>query len=320
MDRRQNGAARWAIAGAVALAAVAGASTARAASVKSKTDLAPTAADADARGKVQFVLKNADDGKLVVRVGRLAPDASFDLLADGVKVGTIETTGGGGGRIRLRSAPRGNDELLGFDPRGAVLTVRDANGDDVLAGTVSDDTIEDGKIACCIPDDSGAECEDRTEADCAAQGGTVTTSNTCLPNPCTDVPVPGMDVVCCIPDDGGAECEDRTEADCAAQGGTVVDATSCDPNPCAATPPAEDEIACCVPHGGEPAECETTSPDACTALGGTATAATSCTPDPCAENPGPTPTPTVTPNPDDTPTPGATPDDHGGPGGGGNDG
>lgn len=272
------------IAAGVAIAALSAGVPAIAAGVKVKQALSATSADPDARGQARFTLKGFDNGKLVIRASRLIQDASFDVLANGVKIGTIATSGGGGGRIRLRSRPSSNDALLGFDPRGANIVVRSSSGEDVLAGTVPDDSIEPGKIACCIPEDSGAECEDRTEAECLAEGGTVTTSNTCLPDPCeaAGAPPPETDgVVCCIPDDDGPECEDRTEAACATEGGVVVQGTSCDASPCAATPPAEGEIACCVPHGTEPAECEMETSATCTALGGTATDAASCSPDPC---------------------------------------
>ena len=137
---------------------------------------------------------------------------------------------------------------------------------------------------CCIPDDSGPECEDRTADECAAQGGTVVAGATsCLPNPCDGAPPVGQDIVCCLPDDSGAECEDRTQAECLAGGGVVVNATSCDPNPCAAIPPADPDVVCCLPdNGGDGTpECEDLTADACVAAGGTVSDATSCTPDPC---------------------------------------
>lgn len=295
----------WAVAAALIAVPHASAFASGKAVVRVRQDLSPTGVDPNAQGKVRFVLKGGNDGRLQIHTSHLDRSASFDLLADGVKVGTLQTKPGGSGKLRFRSTPSGSDNLLGFDPRGAVLTVRDEQGDDVLVGNVPDDSIDPTEIACCIPDDSGAECEDRTEADCLAAGGSVTTSNTCLPNPCADAPAPGTAVVCCTPDDSGAECEDQSEAECAAAGGTVVSATSCDPNPCAATPPAEGEIACCVPHGSEPAECEKTTPEACTALAGTPSDAASCDPDPCGG--APTPEPTVVPTPTATPDPGNTP-------------
>lgn len=206
--------------------------------VKTRQALTATAAAPGASGEARFELHNADDGRLRIFVRGLAPDASFDVVVGGIKVGTIETNKAGNGRIRFRSRPRGHDRVLGFDPRGATLSIRAANGDDVLTGTIADGgTPDPGDVVCCIPDDSGAECEDRTADECAAQGGTVSDATSCLPNPCAGAPAPGVDIVCCIPDDSGPECEDRTGDQCAAQGGTVVDATDCSANPCAATTP-----------------------------------------------------------------------------------
>jgi len=271
-------------AGAILLAGLASPAAVEAkSSVKIKQDLTATAAAPDARGEVRFDLKSADDGRLRITVKKLARKALYQVVVGDVAVGEIATKGGGGGRLRFRSQPGGNDALLGFDPRGATVIVRDAQGRDVLAGTIADAPSGDpGDVICCVPDDSGPECEDRTPAECAAEGGTVSDATSCLPNPCAGAPNPGVDVVCCLPDDSGPECEDRTQAECAAQGGTVVEATSCAANPCAATPPVDDEIACCKPHGGEPLECETMTPDACAAVGGTSSGGTSCTPDPCA--------------------------------------
>lgn len=249
--------------------------------VKVQQDLTSTGSDPNARGKVRFKVAGSGESKLVVHAAKLDPNKSFDVLANGVKVGALSTSNGGGGKVRLSSAPQGNDGLLGFDPRGTNIVVRDGeSGDDVLAGSVPDGTVDPTAIACCVPDGDGSECESLNAADCTAAGGTASTATSCLPDPCNDSPAPGVKVVCCLPNDGEAECEDRTESQCAADGGMAVDAQSCDPNPCAATPPATGEIACCIPHDNE-SECETETPDTCAALLGTATTATSCSPDPC---------------------------------------
>jgi hypothetical protein len=88
-------------------------------------------------------------------------------------------------------------------------------------------------VICCIPDDSGPECEDRTIEECAAQGGIVVEGNSCTLNPCAAT-VPGdPDIRCCLPDDSGTECEDRTPAECAAQGGVDIGAGMCTPDACA---------------------------------------------------------------------------------------
>jgi hypothetical protein len=253
-----------------------------------RTNLTPTGADADASGRATLALKSASDGKFEIAVRHLDRDTTYEVIVGGVRVADLVTTGGGNGKVRFRSRPRNDrDVALGFDPRNATVVVRSAAGDDVLATTFPDDApANDGDVVCCIPDDSGPECEDRTADECAAQGGTVVAGATsCLPNPCEGATPVGDDgdIVCCIPDDSGAECEDRTQTECLAAGGTVVAAKCCDPNPCAAVPPTGGEIVCCLPdNGGDGAnECEDLSADACTAAGGTVSDATSCTPDPC---------------------------------------
>jgi hypothetical protein len=219
------------------------------------------------------------------------------VLVDGVLVGQIVTKNGGSGRIRFRSRPRSaSDVLLGFDPRGALLVIRNSAGQDVLAVRLADTGSVDGAdIVCCIPDDSGPECEDRTPAECAAEGGTATTATSCLPNPCAGTPPPTTgDVVCCIPDDSGPECEDRTVDECAAQGGVAVEATSCTPNPCASvTPPADGDIQCCLADDSGP-ECEDRTPAECAVEGGVNAGAGTCTPNPCEAIPPPSGNATVT--------------------------
>jgi len=260
-----------------------------------------------AAGRVRVLVTDPSRGRFEIRVRGLAPNQGFEVLIGGVKVGTLLTTGGGQGQVRFRSRPRGRDLLLGFDPRGALITLRDANGVDVLLGTVpsggNSGSGNGGKIICCVPDDSGAECEDRTADECAAQGGTPAAATSCLPNPCDNAPPVETDIVCCIPDDSGPECEDRTVAECAAQGGTVVQATSCAANPCAATPPADPDIQCCLPDDSG-AECEDRTPAQCAAQGGIDMGPGTCAPNPCA---------------DLNPAPGGG-DDHGGHGGGGHGG
>jgi len=278
----------------VSLSALARPASAR--TEKEVGSLASTGVDPDARGKVKLAVRNLSDGKLDIKGQKLDPDATFDVLVDGVLVGQLTTTGGGTGRIRFRSRPRSShDELLGFDPRGALVVIRNAAGQDVLAVQLADSgAVGGGDVICCVPDDQGPECEDRTPEECAAQGGTVSTATSCLPNPCEGTPPPvNGDVVCCIPDDNGPECEDRTADECAAQGGIVVEATSCDPNPCApVTPPADDDIQCCLPDNGG-AECEDRTPAECAVQGGVNAGAGTCTPDPCQAIPPPSANATV---------------------------
>lgn len=248
--------------------------------------LAPTAADANAKGRALFLVVGSDDGRFDVRVKRLDPNATYEMIVGGVRVGVVTTNRRGRGRLRFRSVPRTDDRLLGFDPRGFTVPLRNAAGADVLIGALppAGPGIVDGTdIVCCVPDDSGLECEDRTLAECVAESGAaVSGARSCLPNPCgTTTPPVGREIVCCIPDDSGAECEDRTTAECAAEGGVVIEATSCVGNPCPPSPAPGNDVICCVPDDAGP-KCEDRTPAACAAAGGTVIpAATSCVPNPC---------------------------------------
>jgi hypothetical protein len=270
--------------------------TASARSETEKGSLSSTGVDDDANGDAKLVVKNKSDGKLEIKGKKLDANATYEVLADGVLVGQFTTGNGGSGRLRFRSHPHSKDVLLGFDPRGALIVVRNAAGQDVLAVQLADnDDLSDGDIICCIPDDSGPECEDRTAAECTAQGGTPTTATSCLPNPCAGTPPPvATDVVCCIPDDSGPQCEDRTADECSAEGGVAVEAASCDPNPCASTtPPANDDVQCCLADDSGP-DCEDRTPAQCAIEGGVNAGAGTCTPDPCASMPPPSANATVT--------------------------
>jgi hypothetical protein len=272
----------WKTLGALALGVLMVSGRPATAGERIKHELMPVA-DANARGLARLTLKASDDGRFELRVRNLDANTTYEILVGGVRVGTLSTRGAGSGSARFRSRPRGHDQLLGFDPRGQIITVRSAAGEDVLVGTVpavSTGTASD-QVVCCIPDDQGSECEDRTADECTTQGGTVSTATSCLPNPCADAPPVDADVVCCLPDDTGPECEDRAAAECAAQGGVVVQATSCQPNPCAATPPADADTRCCLPDDSG-AECEDRTPAQCIALGGIDMGPGSCTPNPCA--------------------------------------
>jgi len=255
---------------------------------KGSSDLTATSADSDARGKLKASTKGAD-GQFEVSASKLDRKASYEVIVSGVKVADFTTSRGGSGKTRLRANPRGKDGLLGFDPRGADVVIRNASGRDVLFGAVPADDSNNaaGEIICCVPDDGGTECEDRTPAECAAKGGTASTATSCVPNPCEgSTPPAGGEIVCCIPDDSGTVCEDRTTAECVAHGGTVVQATSCNPNPCAATPSTDPDIQCCLPDDGA-FECEDRTPAECLAQGGVDMGAGTCTPSPCASLPPP---------------------------------
>lgn len=262
---------------------------ARSQSEVEKQALVSTGTDADARGRAKLRVTDSTNGRFEVRVQRLDANAAYEILVDGVRVGDIATSAGGSGKARFRTRPRNDkDRLLGFDPRGALVAIRDASGSDVLAVRLAEHPSDDGDVICCLPDDSGPECEDRTPEECVAQGGVVSTATSCLPDPCAGVTPPsGGDVICCLPDDSGPECEDRSSAECAAQGGVVVEATSCDPNPCGGVvPPADDDVQCCLPDDSGP-ECEDRTPAECVVDGGVNVGAGVCTVDSCASIPPP---------------------------------
>ena len=279
---------KWMITAVTALAIFAGIDSALAASgkVKEEASLLVTGADDDARGRLKLQIRGGSDGRFDVRVQKLAGDTTYEVLADGVAIGTITTSGGGNGRLRFRSAPRSSkDVFLGFDPRGMVIVIRDASGADLLAAMVPSTSSSSGSgdVICCVPDDSGPECEDRTPEECAAEGGTVSTATSCLPNPCAGTAPPaGSDIVCCIPDDSGPECEDRTVDECALAGGVVIEATSCLDNPCAGTPAADPDIQCCLADDSGP-ECEDRTPAECAAESGVNLGTGTCLPNPCAD-------------------------------------
>src|SRR5262245_17769815 len=279
-----------------------------------KGTLTATSAAPDARGRATLALKTASKGRFRVAARGLARKASFDLLVGGIKVGSFTTNAAGSGKIKLSTHPKGAETLLGVDPRGKSIVVRDEHGADDLDGDLADDDdSSSGAFVCCRADDDsdhgsdedsdsdGAECDMETPDECAAEGGTMLFGlDTCIPNPCGDEP-PDDEVVCCFPGsvtgalvdgEGEPDCEDTGAQECALTGGVVVEADSCDPNPCAAVPPS-DVTACCIPeesedgdddHQGDESECEVVTFEQCSALGGTATDATSCDDDPCGDD------------------------------------
>ncbi len=276
---------------------------------REKQELTATAdAPANAGGKASLSLRHrtrkGTTGSFTVAASHLAEQHGYDLIVAGTKVGTLTTNSGGSGRAKFDTSPRGVKSLLGFDPRGTTVVLRDqSTGDDDLVGVIPDDTA--GEQACCIgtgeTEDDGSsetECEDVDAAICSANGGTpqwvlnpdgtpsTTPVTSCLPDPCNNASTSTVEIACCINsthDEGTeAECEDFTEAACAAAGGTVVQVPGatpgsgnpCDANPCqTAQPPSTPPASCCVPHTSsngtpEAPECEDLTAAACTAAGG----------------------------------------------------
>jgi hypothetical protein len=251
--------------------------------------LSPTPHAPHATGTAKLVLKTGSSGRFSVRARHLPAGKSFDVVVNKVKVGTLATGPRGRGVARFSTSPRGHRAMLGFDPRGTEVEVRDADtGEDDLDAEMPDDH-PDSAIGCCLGDRDGegeTECEDLTAAECAAHGGTATASTRCLPDPCGNPP-PAR-AVCCLAhgmagasedDDADVDCEDISASDCAARGGTAIQASSCDSNPCEPVPPPQVAI-CCVPHGGE-SWCANLTTDHCEQAGGQVSGGTSCDPDPC---------------------------------------
>jgi glucose/arabinose dehydrogenase len=141
------------------------------------------------------------------------------------------------------------------------------------------DTDNDGAIdacetsACCV----AGECQQITEAACAAAGGTWLGMNRSCTEPkiCDEPPVMGA---CCLPDAGG--CRDTTEADCATAKGTWHAGVNCKtPDVCMPPPPTG---ACCLTDGS----CSVTNESDCITAKGTWHVGTTCeTPDVCTPPP-----------------------------------
>lgn len=248
--------------------------------------------------------------KLALKARGLDPNASYTVLLNGVPVGTLTTTPAGNARVQFSSQPRQKDQLLGVDPRGAQIEVRNDSGDDVLDANMPATGMDPTKVQCCIAQSGDSnqqpECEDLTPDACTAAGGVDSGATSCLPNPCEGAtpPSPQDNVVCCTPEedgvtneedgvtndeggvtDNGTGCEMRSAASCSQHHGIQLAGTSCDPNPCTSTTAANPQtVQCCVTDEGE-TECKQRTLDRCTAQGGTSMSAGSCSPNPCAGTP-----------------------------------
>jgi hypothetical protein len=264
--------------------------------IRIKQSLVATGVDVDARGDVKVKIDHPKTGmraRLNLTAKRLAPSTTYEVVLDGVRVGTLTTNRRGNGRARFSSQPRGKDQLLGTDPRGMQVEMRNDAGDGVLETHMPDDTIDPTHVRCCLPhsgDDSEApECEDRTPEACVAAGGVDLGAGSCLPNPCEAAtpPPPVEHVVCCTPDDPEPECEVRSAATCSEHHGVNLGTGTCDPNPCAgSTPSSPETVRCCLPddHG---TECEHRTPELCATQGGTSIGAGICDANACGTTPPP---------------------------------
>lgn len=308
---------------------VAGARPVQAAASHVKKALTATSKAPRARGTASLLVRGSH-GRLGVSGRRLPGGSTFEVIVDTVHVGTLSTNPAGNGKARFSTRPHGHDQLLGVDPSGKLIEVRDEDGDDVLETQMPDDPPPPGATRCCVADEDETECKQITPDACTTAGGTDMGAGSCMPNPCATTP-PGDQIVCCQADhdEDGPECELSSAAECAEEGGTSLGVGTCDPNPCPATPPAAGEIACCVPesegpdgdleeqwhgeHGddgdGEHGdgehenECERTTVEGCTALGGVSMGAVSCcNPNPCETTTTSLPETTTTTTPGETTT------------------
>jgi len=255
-----------------------------------RQELHPTGVAQNARGRAIVSIHRAGKhmrGKMLVVGHNLSRNATFGVSVAGVHIGAFATNAAGSGAARFSSHPTGHGQFLGVDPSGKRLEVSDDQGEDVLESEMPDDT-EAGDIQCCLPDDDGAECEETSPDECAAENGTNMGAGSCFPDPCpTSQPMP--DMRCCLPDEDGPECEEEDAAECSAAGGVNLGAGTCEPDPCAPTGPAV--VRCCISEDdeddqegelqSESPECEQLTLGDCTAEGGTSLGAGSCEPNPC---------------------------------------
>ncbi|MBI3770303.1 MAG: hypothetical protein HY271_17665 [Deltaproteobacteria bacterium] len=257
------------------------------AKVSVKRQLTPTGAAPSAQGQVVVVVAKHSKGKMQIVAHHLRPNATFNVVVNSVRIGTLTTNGGGNGRARFSTTPRGHDQLLGVDPQGQLVEVQDDDsGEDALETEMPPDTADAGDVQCCRTHEGEAECDETTPDKCTPDQGVNMGAGSCMPNPCPSTSPSPDEIACCVPDhdENGPECETATVDECMASQGVNLGAVACDPNPCAPTSPSTPEIACCVPDD-EGVECEEQTADECTALGGTNLGTGTCDPTPCASTP-----------------------------------
>jgi len=77
--------------------------------------------------------------RLLVRVGGLTPNTTFQLLSNGVHVADLTTNGGGRARLRFRTGRHGRHDLdLNFDPTAGPLVIATPDGTPVLTTEAHD--------------------------------------------------------------------------------------------------------------------------------------------------------------------------------------
>src|SRR5262245_16091121 len=137
-----------------------------------QTTLSVTSHAPGAHGRAKLALKSASRGRFRVVARKLTPETSFDLMVGGIKVGSFTTNAAGHGKVTLSTHPKRSEGLLGVDPRGKAIEVRDDGGNDDLEGEMpGEDDSAAGAFVCCVPDSDGAECEVETPDECSDEGG-----------------------------------------------------------------------------------------------------------------------------------------------------
>src|SRR5262245_721920 len=169
---------------------------AQAKSTRISQHMAATGADADATGELKLHIRDSHRGlrgRFEVKARRLDPEREYQIEIEGVRIGSFTTRRNGSGRARFDTRPKPGQQLLGVDPRGKLAELVGPQGATVLQTSVATRGVDASKVRCCLPDDSGPECEDRTAAECSAAGGVDLGPGSCLPNPCSGSTPPNPD-------------------------------------------------------------------------------------------------------------------------------
>src|SRR5258708_34691968 len=104
-----------------------------------KQSLTPTTAAPNAHGKARLTVRSSKQSKFSVVASHLTGNAQYDVIVGGVKVGVLHTSSGGSGHALFSTQPTAKQALLGFDPRGSQVMVRDEeDGEDTLVGDIPD--------------------------------------------------------------------------------------------------------------------------------------------------------------------------------------
>src|SRR5262249_56290269 len=78
------------------------------------------------------------DGTLIVVVRNLAPRTTYEIVVQGVRIGTLTTNAARRGPARFRPHPGHHDQFLGVDPRGMRIAVHSLAGPHVATGIVAE--------------------------------------------------------------------------------------------------------------------------------------------------------------------------------------